>query len=83
MRLTVLDRFGAAFAGADAEALFERQDENFPIADSAFRTGTGGFHNRVDRRFDDAHGHGRSEFHDQHDRHIAAQSVRRGSLRIG
>src|SRR5262245_36146066 len=31
-----LNRLGAAFASADADAIFQRQDENLAIADAAF-----------------------------------------------
>src|SRR4051812_16999649 len=46
------NRLRPAFAGADADAVFERQDENFAIADAPFRSGPSRFHDRVHGRFD-------------------------------
>src|SRR5205823_414556 len=46
------------FAGADADAVFERQDENFAVADSAVRRGLGRLGDCQDRRFDERIIHG-------------------------
>src|SRR5688572_14843231 len=40
------NRLRAAFARADADAVLQRQDEDLPVADAAFRTGAGGVHDR-------------------------------------
>src|ERR1022692_1401074 len=49
----MLNRLGPALAGADADAVFERQDEDLAVADAAFRPGAARFHDRVDGRFDE------------------------------
>ncbi len=46
----ILDRFAAAFAGADADAVVHRQNKNFAVANFA---GMAPFENRVDGRFDE------------------------------
>jgi hypothetical protein len=45
-----LNGLAAAFAGADADAIFQRQDEDFAVADFA-RAGSGGLRDGFDRRF--------------------------------
>ena len=44
------DRFATALAGADADAVFQRKDEDFAVADLAGRTGPPTLDDRVDRR---------------------------------
>src|ERR1043165_5455645 len=46
------NRFRTALAGADADAVFQRQDENLAVADASFRTGATRFHDGVDGRLD-------------------------------
>src|SRR5262245_23086572 len=48
-----LDRLRAAFAGADADAILQRQNENLAVADASLRPGAARFHNRVDGRLDE------------------------------
>src|SRR2546427_8939369 len=47
------DGFGAALAGADADAVFQGKDEDLAVADAALRPGATCFHDRVDRRLDE------------------------------
>src|SRR5262245_34715571 len=48
------DRGAAAFAGADADAIFERQDEDFAVADGAGFADTGRMDDGFDSRFDES-----------------------------
>lgn len=48
-----LDRVAAAFAGADADALFERQDKDFAVADLAGFAGAAAAKDGVDGRLDE------------------------------
>src|SRR5579884_890640 len=50
--LSFLDCLRSAFAGADADAVFQRQNEDFAIADTPFGTGASGLHDGVDSRLD-------------------------------
>src|SRR4029077_755860 len=45
--------FGSAFAGADAQTIFQRQDEDLAVADAAFGAGASGLHDGVDRWLDE------------------------------
>src|SRR5438105_3316311 len=47
------NRVAAAFAGADADAVVERQDEDFAVADLASVAGAGSVHDGLDGRFDE------------------------------
>src|SRR5213078_1291038 len=47
------DRLRPALAGADADAVLQRQDENLAVADAAFRPGAARLHDRVNGRFDE------------------------------
>src|SRR2546423_3980185 len=47
------DGLGAALAGADTDAIFQRQDEDLAVADTAFGAGAAGFHDGVDGRLDE------------------------------
>ena len=62
-----LNRFAAAFAGADADAIVERQDEDFAVADLARRAGAAALDDRVDRRLDEV------LVHRDHELHLAQQ----------
>src|SRR5438874_2254173 len=44
---------GAALAGADADAVLQRQDEDLAVADAALGAGAAGLHDGVDRRLDE------------------------------
>src|SRR5262245_60743132 len=48
-----LNSFGATFAGADADAVLERQDEDLAVADLALVAGASGLDDRLDRRLDE------------------------------
>ncbi len=56
-----LDGFAAAFAGADADAIFEREDEDFSVADFAAGSGASAFHEGVDGGFEEFFIHGDHE----------------------
>src|SRR6516164_5990741 len=47
------DGFGTALAGADADAVLERQDEDLAVADAPFGTSAPGFHDGVHGRLDE------------------------------
>ena len=49
----LLDRFAAAFAGADADAVVQRQDEDLAVADFAALAGAAAFDDGVDRGLDE------------------------------
>lgn len=49
----MLYRFRPALAGADADAIFERQDKDFAVADRAVVPRAAPFDDRVDRRLDE------------------------------
>src|SRR5438270_1902643 len=50
---TKLDRLRSPFARANADAVFQRQDEDLAIADAALRTGAARLHDRLDGRLDE------------------------------
>src|SRR2546421_6584605 len=50
---TGLNCFRPALAGADAQAVFERQDEDLAVADAPLRPSAAGHHDGVDRRLDE------------------------------
>src|SRR5947209_951029 len=47
------NRFRPALAGADANAVVQRQDENLAVADATLGPGAARLHDRVDRRLDE------------------------------
>src|SRR5690348_8697937 len=47
------DRFRAALAGADADAVLQRQDEDLAVADATLGPGAAGLHDGVHRRLDE------------------------------
>ena len=49
----MLNRFAAAFAGADADAVFQGEDEDLAVADFAGRAGAAALDDGVDRRFEE------------------------------
>src|SRR5262249_20560721 len=51
--LSCSNGFGATLPGADADAVLERQDEDLPVADAPFGSGTARLHDRVHGRFDE------------------------------
>src|SRR5690348_13870593 len=48
-----LNGFRPAFAGADADAVFQGQDEDLAVADAALGAGPARLHDGVDRRLDE------------------------------
>src|SRR5262245_46757752 len=57
------DCLAAAFAGADADALFEWQDEDFSVAHFALLAGTGAFDDGLDRGLNELLVHGDLQLH--------------------
>src|SRR5262249_30196418 len=47
------DRFRSALAGADADAVLQRQDEDFAVADAPLRPSAAGLHDGVDGWLDE------------------------------
>src|SRR5947199_2184282 len=52
-KMCMLNRLGPALAGADADAVLQRQDEDLAVADAALRPGAAGLHDGVDGRLDE------------------------------
>src|SRR5579884_1499488 len=63
MSASLLDGLGAALAGADADAVLQRQDEDFAVADAALGAGAPGLHDGVDGRLDEVLVDGDLELH--------------------
>jgi len=57
------NRLRPMFAGADADAIVHRQDEDFSVADLSRLARAAAFDDRVDRRFDKIVVHGNLQLH--------------------
>src|SRR5207244_1778923 len=70
----VSDGFRPAFAGANAEAVLQRQDEDLAIADAPLGSSAARLHDGVDRRLDEILVHGDLQLHlpPQVDRQLVA-----------
>src|SRR5262249_7395410 len=58
-----LDCLRSAFAGADADAVLQRQNEDFAVADAALRSGASCLHDGVDGRLDEVFVDGDLQLH--------------------
>src|SRR3954468_1774299 len=73
------DRFVSTIARADADAFFQRQDEDLAVADFSGLSALGGFLNRVDRRADERVVHGDFQFYFRQQSHFEF----RATIRFG